>query len=433
MRINTSLSTSFSTPFFIGLRYIKAKRRHQFISFISGFSLVGMALGTLALIVVLSVMNGFDREIKQRILSVVPHGFIDELPALQDWEGLSSEISTTPHLVASAPYISGYAMLSSSVERRTSPNCEPIDIVQGAELQGISPDLERKVSVIHRYMYRGSTEELRSGEFGIVLGRILASHLCVGIGDSMLMTLSDISITPAGIFPRTKRFTVVGIFKVGAQVDQSLAMIHLGDAQKMFRYGDKVQGLRVKFDDIYQAQEKIAVLQKQLGDQYQLTDWSQTQGSLFQAVQMEKRMVTLLLLIIVAVAALNIVTGLMLMVVDKRGDIAVLRTLGMTTKHIMCIFITQGSVVGMVGIAVGAVFGCLLAVSISEVIAAFEALFGIYVFDPNVYFISQIPSELRWGDVLFICVSGISMSILATLYPAYCAAQIAPAEVLRYE
>jgi len=419
--VNKPLCTSFDTSFFIGLRYIKAKRRHQFISFISGFSLIGMALGTLALIVVLSVMNGFDREIKQRILSVVPHGFIDELPALQDWEGLSSVISTTPHLVASAPYISGYAMLSSKQS------------VQGAQLQGILPDQERAVSVIDTYMYRGDTQQLQQGEFGIVLGRILASRLRVDIGDSVLMTLSDISITPAGIFPRTKRFTVVGIFEVGAQVDQSLAMIHLGDAQKMFRYGDKVQGLRVKFDDIYQAQEKIAVLQKQLGDQYQLTDWSQTQGSLFQAVQMEKRMVTLLLLIIVAVAALNIVTGLMLMVADKRGDIAVLRTLGMTTKHIMCIFITQGSVVGMVGIAVGAVFGCLLAVSISEVIAAFEALFGIYVFDPNVYFISQIPSELRWGDVLFICVSGISMSILATLYPAYCAAQIAPAEVLRYE
>jgi lipoprotein-releasing system permease protein len=421
MRINTPLSTSFSTPFFIGLRYIKAKRRHQFISFISGFSLLGMALGTLALIVVLSVMNGFDREIKQRILSVVPHGFIDELPALQDWEGLSSEISTTPHLVASAPYISGYAMLSSKQS------------VQGAQLQGILPDQERAVSVIDTYMYRGDTQQLQQGEFGIVLGRILASSLRVDMGDSVLMTLSDISITPAGIFPRTKRFTVVGIFEVGAQVDQSLAMIHLGDAQKMFRYGDKVQGLRVKFDDIYQAQEKIAVLQKQLGDQYQLTDWSQTQGSLFQAVQMEKRMVTLLLLIIVAVAALNIVTGLMLMVADKRGDIAVLRTLGMTTKHIMCIFITQGSVVGIVGIVVGAILGCLLAISISEVIAVLESLFGIYIFDPNVYFISQIPSELRWGDVLFICVSGISMSILATLYPAYCAAQIAPAEVLRYE
>jgi lipoprotein-releasing system permease protein len=282
-------------------------------------------------------------------------------------------------------------------------------------------------------MYRGSIEGLRPGRFGIVIGRLLANSLCVGIGDKVLMTLPDISITPAGLFPRVKRFTVVGIFEVGAQVDQSLAMIHLADAQRLFRYGASVQGLRIKVDDIYQAQSVSASLQKQLGQGYELTDWSQTQGSLFQAVQMEKRMVTLLLLIIVAVAALNIVTGLVLMVADKRGDIAVLRTLGMTTKSIMCVFIIQGSVVGIVGILIGALLGCLLALSISEVIAWFEWLFGIYVFDPNVYFISQIPSELRWGDVMFICGVGVSMSVLATLYPAYCAAQIEPAEVLRYE
>jgi lipoprotein-releasing system permease protein len=410
-----------STPFFIGLRYIRAKRRNQFISFISGFSLVGMALGTLALIVVLSVMNGFDREIKQRILSVVPHGFIDQTPRLKDWSGLSEVISSTPHLVAAAPYIGGYAMLSSKSN------------VQSSQLQGILPAVERQVSVIDEYMYRGDTSNLQAGEFGIVLGRILAHRLRVDMGDSVVMTLPEISITPAGIFPRTKRFTVIGIFEVGAQVDQTLAMIHLNDAQKMFRYGNSVQGLRVKVDDIYQAQSVMQTLQEQLGESYQLTDWSKTQGSLFQAVQMEKRMVTLLLLIIVAVAALNIVTGLMLMVTDKRGDIAVLRTLGMTTKQVMCIFITQGSVVGIVGIFVGALLGCLLAISISDVIAAVESLLGIYIFDPNVYFISQIPSQLRWEDVMLICVSGISMSILATLYPAYCAAQIAPAEVLRYE
>jgi lipoprotein-releasing system permease protein len=409
------------TSLLIGLRYIKAKRRDQFISFISGFSLLGMALGTLALIVVLSVMNGFDREIKQRILSVVPHGFVEKPSKLSDWQALSGLISTTPHLIASAPYISGYAMLSSEQG------------VQSTALQGILPEVESKVSVIDQYMYRGSVNNLQAGEFGIVLGRLLARFLRVDVGSQLLMTLPEISITPAGFFPRVKRFTVVGIFEVGAQVDQSLAMIHLADAQKLFRYGDQVQGLRIKVDDIYQAQSVASYLQKQLGAEFQLTDWSQTQGSLFQAVQMEKRMVTLLLLIIVAVAALNIVTGLILMVADKRGDIAVLRTLGMTTKDIMSIFITQGSAIGIIGILVGAVFGCLLAVSISDVIAWFEQLFGIYVFDPNVYFISQIPSELRWGDVLLITGSGIVMSLLATLYPAYCAAQVEPAEVLRYE
>lgn len=412
---------SIHTPFFIGLRYIRAKRRNQFISFISGFSLVGMTLGTLALIVVLSVMNGFDREIKQRILSVVPHGFIDQNPSLDDWQGLSSAIASTPSLVAAAPYIGGYGMLSSQQS------------IQGAQLQGILPEVERAVSVIDQYMYRGDTEQLQAGEFGIVLGRILASRLRVDMGDSVLMSLPDITITPAGIFPRTKRFTVVGIFEVGAQVDQSLAMIHLHDAQKLFRYGSHVQGLRLKFADIYAAQDAMQTLQHHLGDQYITQDWSETQGSLFQAIQLEKRMVTLLLLIIVAVAALNIVTGLLLMVTDKRGDIAVLRTLGMTTKQVMAVFIIQGSVVGIVGILVGTLLGCLLALTISDVIAMIESTLGIYIFDPNVYFISQIPSELRSGDIVLIGLSGITMSILATLYPAYCAAQVAPAEVLRYE
>lgn len=409
------------TAFFIGLRYIKAKRRHQFISFISGFSLVGMALGTLALILVLSVMNGFDREIKQRILSVVPHAFIDQSPQLKDWRQLASDIAVEPHVVASAPYIGGYAMLGSARS------------VQSTALQGILPEVESRVSVIADYMYAGRVGDLHAGEFGIVLGRLLASSLRVNLGDKVVMTLPEVTITPAGLFPRVKRFTVVGIFEVGAQVDQSLAMIHLADAQKLFRYGNQVQGLRIKVDDIYNAQLVTERLQQQLGSAYALSDWSQTQGSLFQAVQMEKRMVTILLMIIVAVAALNIVTGLVLMVADKRGDIAVLRTLGMTTKQIMCVFITQGSVIGIIGILIGTVLGCVLAIWISDVIAWFEYVFGIYVFDPNVYFISQIPSELRWDDVLLICGAGIGMSILATLYPAYCAAQVEPAEVLRYE
>ena len=409
------------TSFFIGLRYIRARQRNQFISFISGFSLVGMTLGTLALIVVLSVMNGFDREIKQRILSVVPHGFVDQTPRLTNWQQLASALEAYPDIRALAPYIGGYAMLSSSRS------------IQSAEIQGILPKEEEQVSVIHQFVPQGSMDHLKPGEYGIVLGHLLARFLQVEVGDKLLMTLPDISVTPAGLFPRVKRFTVVGIFEVGAQVDQSLALIHLQDAQKLFRYGKAVQGLRVKLSDIYLAQSLMGELQQHLGEQYQLTDWSQTQGSLFQAVQLEKRMVTLLLLIIVAVAALNIVTGLVLMVADKRGNIAVLRTLGMTARQVMGIFVIQGSAVGIVGIVIGTILGCLAALSISDVIAFFERAFGVYLFDPNVYFISRIPSELLWEDVMFICGSAIIMSILATLYPAYRAAQVEPAEVLRYE
>jgi len=410
-----------STPLFIGLRYTRARRRNQFISFISGFSLLGMALGTLALIVVLSVMNGFDKEIKQRILSVVPHAFIDQQPRINDWNSLATVIEEHPQLVASAPYIGGYAMLSSQQG------------VQGAELQGILPNSEKKVSVLDDYMYQGSIDDLQPGEYGIVVGRLLAHFLNVKVNDRLVMTLPEVSITPAGLFPRVKRFTVVGIFEVGAKVDQTLAMIHLSDAQRLFRYGHSVQGLRLKVSNIYAAQRVTAELQQQLGVDYQLKDWSETQGSLFQAIKMEKRMVALLLLIIIAVAALNIVTGLVLMVADKRGDIAVLRTLGMTTRQIMQIFIVQGSTVGIVGIVTGAIFGCLLANTISDVIAWFESILGIYIFDPNVYFISQVPSDLRVGDVVLICGIGVFLSILATLYPAYRASQVEPAEVLRYE
>lgn len=409
------------TSLFIGLRYIKSKRRHQFLSFISGFSLVGMALGTLALIVVLSVMNGFDREIKGRILQVVPHGFIDKADGLSDWRRLAKELESFPRVEATAPYIGGYSMLSSSQG------------VQGSQIQAVLPDEEVKVSSVRDFISQGAWEDLQAGEFGIVLGHFLARFLRVNVGDSVILTLPEVSITPAGIFPRTKRFKVVAVFEVGAQVDQNLALIHLADAQRLFRYGSSVHGVRVQIDDIYAANKVLSDIKQTLGKSYSVKDWTQTQGNLFQAIQLEKRMVALLLLIIVAVAALNIVTGLVLMVADKRGDIAVLRTLGMKSQDIMKVFVSQGAVTGIVGVVIGTLLGCLLAYFISDFIAWIESVLGVYVFDPNVYFISEVPSELRVMDVIFIFSAGITLSILATLYPAYCAAQVEPAEVLRYE
>jgi lipoprotein-releasing system permease protein len=380
-----------------------------------------MALGTLSLIIVLSVMNGFDREIKQRILSVVPHAFVDQLPKMNDWQATANRVEQFSDVVATAPYIGGFVMLGSDRG------------IYGVEIQGVLPDEEQKVSVISQYMQGSQLQDLKKGDFGIVLGSLVARYLGVGIGDDVVMTLPQVSVTPAGLFPRVKRFTVAGIFEVGAQVDQSLALIHISDAQRLFRYGKSVQGLRLQTTDIYKAGEVTALLSDQLGEGYQLTDWSETQGSLFQALKLEKRMVTLLLMIIIGVAALNIVTSLVLMVSDKRSDIAVLRTLGMTTRQIMMVFIVQGSAVGVVGIFVGGVLGSLLALNISDVISWFENILGLYVFDPNVYFITQIPSEFRWSDAAIICGSGIIMSLLATLYPAYRASKIEPAEVLRYE
>lgn len=415
-----------SPPFlFVGLRYIRAKRRHQFISFVSGFSLVGMALGTMALIVVLSVMNGFDREIKQRILSVVPHGFVDQLPAMTDWQGIAGELQTREEISAAVPYIGGFAMLSSARG------------VQGVEIQGVLPTEEVRVSAINNYMREGRFDSLQPGRFGIITGSLVARYLGVSTGDTLVMTLPQVSVTPAGLFPRVKRLQVVGIFEVGAQVDQSLALIHLADAGRLFRYGNNVQGLRLQTTDIYRAGSIIEALQadldKEWGDGFVLKDWTQTQGSLFRAITMEKRMVTVLLMIIIAVAALNIVTSLVLMVSDKRGDIAVLRTLGMTRRQIMGVFVVQGSAVGVMGIIAGLSSGCLLAVGISDVVSWFEQLLELYIFDPDVYFISQMPSELRVGDVLLVCSSTLVMSVLATLYPAWRATTIEPAGVLCYE
>jgi len=262
-----------------------------------------------------------------------------------------------PRVVAAAPYISQFVMLSS---RRN---------VLGVELQAILPKEEITVSVVNQFMTQGQFDDLKAGEFGLILGAISARNLGVSLGDKVVMTLPEVSITPAGIFPRMKRFTVVGMFSVGAQVDQRLAMVHLNDAQRLFRRGDNVQGVRVAVDDIYAATPVMDSLAEELGDTYKTTDWSQTQGSLFQAIELEKRMVTLLLMIIIFVAALNIVTSLILMVADKRGDIAVLRTMGMTTREIMGIFIIQGASVGFGGIILGGILGCLLAINISNIIA----------------------------------------------------------------
>ena len=410
-----------NTSVFIGLRYTHAKRRHQFISFVSGFSLIGMALGTLALIVVLSVMNGFDREIKERILRVIPHAYLNQTPVMQDWKLIRGQISEVENIKSAAPYISGFVMLSSDFN------------VQGVELQGVLPTEEVNVSTINDYMLKTSLFALKPNQFSIILGRQVARQLNVSVDDTIIMTLPTVSITPAGLFPRSKRFSVAGIFEVGAQVDQSLALIHLSDAQRLFRYGSSVQGLRIKTDNIYQAAATVRPLPTKLGMNFEVKDWSQTQGGLFQAIQLEKRMVMLLLMIIIAVAALNIVTSLVLMVSDKRSDIAVLRTLGMTTRQIMAVFVIQGSAIGFIGIVIGSLTGCLLAINITVVADWLQTLVGLYLFDPSIYFISQIPSELALKDVVIVCSVGFILSILATLYPAFRATQVEPAEVLRYE
>ena len=339
---------------------------------------------------------------------------------MYDWQPTAKIVEAHPEVVASAPYIGGFALIT--YERG----------VESIQLQGIVPEAEAQVSVLEQHMIVGSSYELRPGEFGIVMGRLLARSLGIAPGDKVTLTLSDINITPAGVFPRMRSFTLVGVFEVGAQVDHSLAMIHIEDARRLFRH-QGVQGLHVKVTDMYNAGRVMSELEQTLGNEFTVKDWSKTQGSLFQAVKMEKIVIAALLCIIIAVAAFNIVSSLVLMVADKRSDIAVLRTLGLTAREVMAIFVVQGSAVGIAGTAIGVVLGCLVAVSLSSLMGLLDSWFGWQVFNPDVFFISQLPSVLMWQDVVFIASTALILSLVATLYPAYRAAKIEPAEALRYE
>ncbi|UTA49408.1 lipoprotein-releasing ABC transporter permease subunit [Simiduia sp. 21SJ11W-1] len=409
-----------SMPLFIGLRYIRARRRNQFISFLSGFAMLGMLLGVGALVIVLSVMNGFDRELKGRLLAAIPHGLIAEPAGTRDWVALAERIKH-PDILATAPYVEGFAMLGFGRS------------LQAVEFNGIEPALEGAVSDIADHMVMGQLDSLAPGTYGVVLGRILARQLGVVPGDKIMMTLPQLNVTPAGIFPRVKRFTLVGVFEVGAQVDQSLVLMHLEDAQKLLRMGANVDGVRVRVSDMFNAQTVLQDVRNQLGGTVEVRSWMQTQGSLFQAIKMEKTVITVLLLIIVLVAAFNIVTSLILMVADKRADIAVLRTLGITAREVMAIFMVQGSAVGMIGIVGGALLGSLIGIYIGPIVQYLESLTGLYVFDPSVYFISHLPSHWQWQDVALVASVGALLSVLASLYPAYRASKVEPAETLRYE
>ncbi len=408
-------------PLFVGLRYLRAKRRHQFISFVSSISLGGMVLGVMSLIIVLSVMNGFARELHSRILHAIPHAYLESPQGIDDWQLLASKVKQVPRVIGVAPVVGGNGML-------TVPGR-----VRGVHLSGVLPAAEREVSEVGAHMALGALDDLRAGEFGIVLGASLARGLGVELGDKVTVILPKVTITPAGAFPRVKRFTVVGTFEVGAQVDSSEALIHIEDAARLFQVPSGVQGLRLKVADMIQVEHTLDSVLAALPAGYEATPWTQTQGGLFQAVKMEKTMVTLLLLIIVAVAAFNIVSILSMMVADKRANIAVMRTLGATPREIMAIFMVQGTAIGVVGTGLGALLGIPLAMWAGDIVGFFERISGLEMFDPSVYFITRLPSELQWGDVGMVCFSALLLSGLATLYPSWRAAQIGPAEALRYE
>jgi lipoprotein-releasing system permease protein len=407
-------------PLFIGLRYTRSKRREGFVSFISGFSLFAMALGVMALIVVLSVMNGFDAEIKQRLLRVVPH-ITAESPepiSVQQIRDLEQRLLADDSKVAAVvPMVQNYAMLSHGAEQA------------GVMVQGIDTSWPT-AQLVKDYMVAGHIEQLEPGEFGIVLGSQVARRLGLFVGDRVQLTLPDVNITPAGVFPRLKRFVVVGVFKVGAQIDASAGFIHHQDARKLLRLGDRYQGVQLQMHNAYDADQWIL---NQPTSDWRWHSWSEKMGTLFQAMRMEKMVVSLLLSVIIAVAAFNIVASLVLMVADKRKDIAVVRALGASSAMVTSIFVVQGMAVGIMGIVLGTVLGLLLAYSIGDLVAAFETLTGLYLFDPSVYLISALPSKILFADVATVIGCAMVISLLATLYPAWRAGQVLPAEALRYD
>lgn len=408
-------------PARIGLRYTSAKRRNHFISFISLTSMVGLIIGVALLITVLSVMNGFDRELQQRILGMVPHAVIKPFGIMTDWQKLDVDLGDHAQIVAAAPFINAQGMIARNGG------------VNGVELNGILPEQEKEVSIISGHMVQGKLEDLKSGEFGIIIGDILARQLRVNLGDKVTVVLPEASLTPAGVFPRLKRFTVKGVFSVGADVDATLTLVHMDDAAKILRIEGSVHGLRLKMRDLFDAPYVAAQLAQSLDEGYYSVDWTRTHGNLFQAIRMEKTMIGLLLMVIVAVAAFNIISTLVMVVTDKKADIAILRTMGATPGAIMAIFVVQGAYIGVVGTVVGTVLGIVLALNVSAIIAGIEALFQMQFLNPDVYFISDLPSQLLWDDVIIVTGTALALSLLATLYPAWRASKVQPAEALRYE
>jgi lipoprotein-releasing system permease protein len=411
---------------YVGLRYTRARRgsgRNGFVSFIAAISMLGIALGVAALIVVLSVMNGFQEELRTRILAVASHIEIRGLDGpIADWQSLARAAQTNAEVRAAAPYVLGQAMLSAGPVNR------------GALVRGIDPALEDRVADFGSHMRAGSLRDLQPGTFGIVLGAELARGLGVRLGDSVVVITPQGMVTPAGTLPRVKSFRVVGVFEIGMfEFDSGLALIDLSDAQKLYRLGDAVSGVRLKLDDLFAAPRVARELRSVLPDDAEARDWTLSHANFFRAVAIEKRMMFLILTLIVAVAAFNIVSAQVMVVTDKQADIAILRTQGASPASILAIFMIQGSLVGAIGTLLGVVGGLVLAFNVDTVVPIVEHVLGVQFLDKSVYYISELPSEVQRGDVITVAAIALGLTLLATLYPSWRAAKTNPAEALRYE
>ncbi|MDQ5769915.1 lipoprotein-releasing ABC transporter permease subunit [Thiothrix subterranea] len=408
---------------FIGQRYTHSQRRNRFISFISFASMLGILLGVMVLITVLSIMNGFEKELRDKILGVVSHVTVSGTNGqLADWTAKIDGLKAQQHVIGAAPYVQKQVMLTNG------------NLMRGIVLQGIDPKLQNQVSDVNFKMLEGSFNSLAPRDYGIVLGVEVATALGVMPGDKVTVIVPQVQVTPAGILPRLKRFTVTGIYQIGhPEYDGMTGFIELSDASRLFRLGDNIGGIRLKLDDLFAAPAIGHELQTQLGKEFEVVDWSEEHGSFFRAVKTERIAMTLILFLVVCVALFNLVASLMMAVNDKESDIAILRTFGMSGQRIMRIFMIQGSIIGIFGTLVGVGLGVWLSLNIDTVIPFLENTFGFKIFSSDVFYISEIPSDMRWENVIWIGVASLIASVLATIYPAWRASQIQPAESLRYE
>ena len=409
---------------FIGLRYTRAKRRNHFISFISLVSMLGIALAIMVLITVLSVMNGFDREIQKRVFSMVPPLTITSVSgSVADWQHLQKTVDTVPEITASAPYVTGEVLLNYSGS------------VQPAIVTGILPEQEKNVSQIATKMVQGQLSALKPGQFGIVLGENLAERLSATLGDKVVVMTPQGTVSPIGFIPRFKRFTVVGIFRAGSGFgfDVGLGFIALKDAQTLIGLNQNITGLHLSTKNVYAAPHIADTLSGMLEPDAIVTTWADTFGDFFHAVQLEKTMMFLILLLMLAVAAFNMVSTLVMVVSEKEPDVAILRTFGATPKLIMGIFIIQGGIIGVFGTLLGVLAGVLLAANVTELVNWIQHVFHVQFISSNVYFVNYLPSQIEWSDILKICIASLFLSLIATIYPAWRASKMDPVESLRYE
>ena len=407
----------------VGLRYTRARRRNRFISINSLVSMIGIAVGVWALIVVLSVMNGFQEEVRTRILGVASHVQISAVGSrLADWQSIAKLAAQHPRVRGTAPFVQAQAMLSAG------------SAVRGALVRGILPDQEEKVADLGEHMKMGSLDDLKPGDFGVILGADLARALQVLPGDKVVFVAPQGLVTPAGVIPRLKQFTLVGIFEAGiADADAALALVHLQDAQTLYQLGDSVTGVRLKLDDIFAARTVARELLQQLPQDTYASDWTRTHANFFRAVEIEKRMMFIILTLIVLVAAINIISTLVVAVKDKQADIAILRTLGARPGSVLQIFVVQGMLIGVIGTFVGVALGIVTALNIDVIVPAIESVLGFKFLSKDVYLIPELPSDLQSGDVIAITLMALALSFVATLYPSWSAARVNPAEALRYE